>query len=217
MSRPVVVNLGLPKSGTTTLARALREAGFTVADYRLRRSDAGQTRRRGRYVAGRIYSGYFTHGDPLHELSEYNAFSEISMIRAAQSFWPQTDFGVIDAIEKHHPGVRFLASARDPQAQSMSLLRWSDLGANRLPKLTVPGLPRGFGETGHERIRWIEAHHAFLRRIFAGRDNFLEYDIADPQAPAKIGAFLGRDLPWWGRLNANKGALPPVKLVKVQS
>jgi hypothetical protein len=31
-----VVNLGLPKSGTTTLAKALRLAGFTFADHRLR-------------------------------------------------------------------------------------------------------------------------------------------------------------------------------------
>ena len=31
-----VVNLGLPKTGTTTLARALKMAGFKVADHRVR-------------------------------------------------------------------------------------------------------------------------------------------------------------------------------------
>ena len=203
MSRLVVVNLGLPKSGTTTLARALREAGFTVADYRIRKGQTHRPDLRGRYVGGRIYHGYFTSGDPLTELGEFDAFTEVSVLRAAQSFWPQTDFGVIEAIRSHHPGAKFLASSRDAADHAMSLLRWSDLGSHRLPRHTIPGLPRGFGETNHERIRWIEAHHAFLRRIFEGRDDFLEYDIADPQAPAKIGAFLGRDLPWWGRANAN--------------
>lgn len=205
MSRQIVVNLGLPKSGTTTLARALREAGYTVADYRIRRRDTEDKALHGRYVAGRMYHSYFTTGDPLSELADFDAFTEISLLNKGQSFWPQTDFGVIEAIRAQHPGAMFLASARDPRDHAMSLLRWSDLGSNRLPKHTIPGLPRGFGTTTHERARWISAHHAFLRAIFAGAPNFLEYDIADTEAPAKIGAFLGRDLPWWGRLNANTG------------
>ena len=36
MSRLRVINLGLPKSGTTTLARALRKAGLHVADHRIK-------------------------------------------------------------------------------------------------------------------------------------------------------------------------------------
>ncbi len=31
-----VINLGLPKSGTTTLRRALSEAGYHVADHRIK-------------------------------------------------------------------------------------------------------------------------------------------------------------------------------------
>ena len=201
----IVINLGLPKSGTTTLARALREAGFTVADYRIRKHQTDNPEIRGRWVGGRMYHNYYTSGDPLENLGEFDAFTEISMLRKGYSFWPQTDFGVIQAIRSHHPGVMFLASTRDPKDHAMSLLRWSDLGAHRLPMLTVPGLPRGFGETNHERARWITAHHAFLRHLFDGAPNFLEYDIGDPEAPDKIAAFLRRDLPWWGRLNANRG------------
>lgn len=203
MSELVVVNLGLPKSGTTTLAQALRKAGFQVADYRIRRRDTARAELRGRFVAGQMYHGYFTSGDPLETLSEFDAFTEISLMRRGHSIWPQTDWGVIDAIRTHHPGARFLASARDPMDQAMSMLRWSDMGTERLPRSTVPGLPRGYGQTTHERARWIEAHHSFLRRVFAGESAFLEYDVADEEAPQKIGVFLGRDLPWWGRLNAS--------------
>jgi hypothetical protein len=206
MSRLIVVNLGLPKSGTTTLARALREAGFKVADHRIRWKDTQNRALRGRGVGGQMYKGYFTSGDPLETLGEFDAFSEINILKGPHSLWPQTDFGVISALEDHHPGIRFLASARDPSDQAMSMLRWSDLGADRLPNSTVPGLPHTYGQTLHERARWIAAHHAFLRHIFAGRANFLEYDIADPGAPRKIGAFLGRDMPWWGRLNAHDTA-----------
>ena len=42
MSRLRVVNLALPKTGTTTLTDALRQAGLTVADWKIR---AGQSQR----------------------------------------------------------------------------------------------------------------------------------------------------------------------------
>ncbi len=203
MSRQIVINLGLPKSGTTTLARALKEAGFKVADYRIRWRDTDNKNLRGRYVGGQMYQGYFTSGDPLETLAEFDAFSEIGMTKGNLSYWPQTDWGIIAALRAHHPGVRFLASTRDPRDQALSMLKWSDMGIERLPKLTVPGLPRGFGHTNLERAQWIASHHAFLRHVFADADDFLEYDISDHEAPSKIAAFLGRDLPWWGRLNVN--------------
>lgn len=203
MSRQIVINLGLPKSGTTTLARALREAGFNVADYRIRRRDTENAALHGRFVAGQLYDGYFTSGDPLEQLAEFDAFTELSVMRRGHSIWPQTDWGLIDAIRSHHPGAMFLASSRDAVEQSASMLRWSDMGSTRLPRSTIPGLPRGYGHDPAHQTRWIKAHHAFLARVFSGERNFLQFDIADPDAPKQIAAFLGRDLPWWGRLNAN--------------
>ncbi|MDQ2092626.1 hypothetical protein [Rhodalgimonas zhirmunskyi] len=203
MSRLIVVNLGLPKSGTTTLARALREAGFKVADHHIRKDDTPNKELHNRLVGGRMYRGYFASGDPLEELHEFDAFSEINGLRGPHSLWPQTDFGVISALREFHPGIRFLASSRDPKDQAMSMLKWSDLGTDRLPSSTVPGLPKSYGQTLHERAKWIAAHHAFLRKIFEGSKDFLEYDIADTGARDKIAAFLGREMPWWGRLNAN--------------
>ena len=83
------------------------------------------------------------------------------------------------------------------------MARWSNLGNRRLPQNTIPGLPLGYGQTDGERIRWIEGHYAFCRQVFAGAPDFLEYDIADPNAQSKLEAFLGLELPWWGRANEN--------------
>jgi len=77
------------------------------------------------------------------------------------------------------------------------------LGNRRLPQNTIPGLPLGYGQTDGERIRWIEGHYAFCRQVFASAPDFLEYDIADPNAQSKLEAFLGLELPWWGRANEN--------------
>nr|WP_240989316.1 U32 family peptidase [Salipiger mangrovisoli] len=183
----------------------MERAGLTVADHRLRRGKCPNPALAGSYVARQLYDGYFRSGDPLQRLGGIDALAEISVLNTRLNLWPQTDFGLIEALRQHHPELKFVASMRDPQAMAQSMLRWSDLGANRLPRHAIPGLPAGYGETRLERAQWIAAHQAFLRRIFAGDPRFLAYDIADPQAPALISAHLGIALPWWGKANENTG------------
>lgn len=199
----VAVNLGLPKSGTTTLARALRLAGLAVADHRIRGRQAGDNALKGAFVAELLYRGYFETGDPGALIPQITAISEMSMLRGGRSLWPQSDLALIEAIRSQHPGVKFLASRRDAFAMSQSMLAWSNLGSARLPENAVPGLPPGYGVTSKERVQWIEGHYAALRRYFRNDADFLEFDVNDAGAPTRIGAFLGRDLPWWGHLNAN--------------
>ncbi len=198
-----VVNLGLPKTGTTTLARALRLSGLNVADHRLRARNVSDPSLKGAFVADILYRGYFETGDPAAYLTQTTAISEMSTLRGAKSLWPQMDFALILALREHHPGIRFLASRRDAFDLSQSMLAWSNLGLTRLPDGVLPGLPSGYGETTKERSQWIEGHYAALSQFFADDPDFMEYDVADPLAREKIAAFLGRDLPWWGRLNAN--------------
>jgi hypothetical protein len=198
-----VVNLGLPKSGTTTLARALKLSGMKVADHRIRVRQTEDTALHNAYVGALLYRGYFETGDPAAYFPEFSAISEMSVLRGGQSLWPQTDYGLIDAIRTHHPGVKFLASRRDTFKMSQSMLAWSDLGTNRLPASAVPGLPAGYGDTTKQREQWIGGHYAHLRQLFHDSSDFLEYDVDDPDARAKISAFLQTDLPWWGVINAN--------------
>lgn len=206
----VVVNLGLPKTGTTTLARALRLSGLVVADHRLRGRNTGDPDLKGAYVAELLYRGRFDSGDPAAALPQVQAITEMSMLQGDRSLWPQCDFGLILALRAHHPEVKFLASWRDPFALSQSMLAWTNLGTRRLPQAQIPGLPAGRGDTTRERITWIEGHYAALNRFFVNDPDFLTYDVADDGARDRIAAFLGRDLPWWGRLNANPD-LPRLK------
>jgi hypothetical protein len=203
MSGLKVINLGLPKSGTTTLGEALRRAGLHVADWRIRAGQSPGDSLRRQFVGRLMYDGYFQTGDPLALMPGFDAFTEIDIVRNGLNLWPQCDWGLLDAIRRHHPGARFILTHRDPVALSDSMGRWSNLGRTRLPQNAIPGLPQGYGATDAERIRWIEGHYAFCRRVFAGDPGFLEYDILDPDAPTKIGAFLGVDLPWWGKANEN--------------
>ncbi|MBU2963381.1 sulfotransferase family protein [Citreicella sp. C3M06] len=201
-----VINLGLPKTGTTTLAVALEKAGLVVADFRLRRGSCPDKAIAGSFVARQLYDGYYGSGDPLQRLGSIDALTEISVLNQTYCLWPQTDFGLIEALRNHHPDLRFVASWRAPQDVAQSMLRWSDLGTDRLPRGNVPGLPRGYGETRLQRVQWVTQHYAFLDRLFAGDPRYLCYDTAAPDAPRRIEAHLGLSLPWWGRANENRSA-----------
>ena len=117
-------------------------------------------------------------------------------------------FGLIEAIREHHPGARFLATWRTPERLSNSMLRWSNLGTERLPEGQVPGLPAPFGGRPEHRMQWICAHYAHLERLFAGDPRFLLLDVSARNAPQTLGQFLGREIPWWGKANRNPAANP---------
>lgn len=196
---PRIVNLGLPKSGTTTLAKALHRGGFKVADWMVREEDG---RKRG-FVGRLMYLGYFESGDPLQFMLDRDAFTEISVVRRGRNFWPQMDWALLDAIRRHHPGTKFMLSVRDPAKHADSMRRWSNLGRTRLPENHIPGLPMLHGDEPGEIERWIEGHITFCRHVFRGDPDFLEYEIEDEDAREKISAHIGVDLPWWGQANVN--------------
>ncbi|HBQ35377.1 MAG TPA: sulfotransferase family protein, partial [Rhodobacteraceae bacterium] len=198
-----VINLGLPKSGTTTLGEALKQAGFKVADWKIRPHQTDNKQLKRCFVGKLMYQSYFETGDPLAMMNEFNAFTEIDIVRDGLNLWPQTDWGLLGAIAKQHKGAKFILTHRDPAKLSDSMQRWSNLGRRRLPDNAIPGLPEGYGSNDAQRIRWIEGHYSFCRKVFDKSDNFLEYDVEDTNAQEKISTFLGVDLPWWGIANAN--------------
>lgn len=209
MTRLRLVNLALPKTGTTTLTHALRKAGLTVADWKVRRGQTDRPDLRGQHLGKIIYEDYYDSGDPLARLGPFDVINEMSAVRRDRSLWPQTDWALLMAIQQHHPEVRFILTTRDAGKTANSMMRWNNLGKERLPAADIPGKPRGFGKTEAELARWIAGHYAFCRHVFAGAGNFLEYAIEDPEAPAKIGAYLGIDLPWWGRSNVGAETQEP--------
>lgn len=204
MTRLRVVNLALPKTGTTTLTDALRHAGLSVADWRIRPGQSTRSDIPRMHIGKIVYDDYYASGDPLARLDEFDVINEMSAVREDRSLWPQTDWGLISAIRAHHPGVKFILTMRDPEKTANSMMRWNNLGKRRLPQADIPGLPRGFGRTEAQLAQWQRAHYAFCHHVFEGAAHFMSYDVEDPDAPDKISAYLGIDLPWWGQSNMGK-------------
>lgn len=202
MERLRVVNLGLPKSGTTTVGEALVATGLKTSSHRVMPEDGLPKERHGQFIGHMMYEGYFGKGDPLAHLDAYDGLGEISVIHAGKPAFPQMDAAVIEAVAMHHPGVRFVASWREPAAISNSMLRWNNLVA-RLQRNSLPGLPVGYGEKDHERERWIEAHYSFLDTVFGGDEIYLQLDVKQADAPEQLGKHIGREIKWWGQANKN--------------
>ncbi|MDJ0822147.1 MAG: hypothetical protein QNJ09_10125 [Paracoccaceae bacterium] len=203
MSKLKCVNLGLPKSGTTTLQKALEDVGWLVADHKVRRTVAKYPDTGGTFIARQIYNGYFETGDPFRYLDFYDALGEINALNGPRSYWPQCEYALVQAMRASPANVKFVATWRPPADISDSVGRWSNLGSQRLPRANVPGLPHDFGGTDAERIRWIEGHYAMLRDIFAGDDRYLELDVGAEDARELLADHLGIKLGWWGRANVN--------------
>jgi hypothetical protein len=201
-----LINLGLPKSGTTTLAHALRHLGWRVADHKLRDQDGALISPDRPFVAQRIYDAYFSNTPPLSGLTNYDALSEINMLNGNSSLWPQSDYPVLKALRLSDPTLRFVATWRPAAQIADSMMRWNNLGSHRLPQGTLPGLPHGYGRSEAELKIWIEGHYTMLQDVFGEDPRFLLLDVASPTAQHDLGAFIGCALPWWGQENINPRA-----------
>lgn len=203
MRRVKCINLGLPKTGTTSFAYALDKAGWKVADHKVRRSQTRDPNLGGTFVGRQLYNGYF-EGDPFKYLDIYDALSEISVLKGDTSLWPQCDYAMIKAMRLARPDMLFVATWCPASEVSDSMRRWNNLGTDRLPGGTVPGLPFGYGESDAERIHWINGHYDMLRDVFGDDPRFLALPMGAANARARLSRHLGIDLPWWGKMNVNK-------------
>jgi hypothetical protein len=182
--------IGFPKSGTTSLTRALDRSGLRPVHWRTKD---------GNFVGIQIYRAIYRGLDPFALLPEYEAVTQADACIPALNLnvWPNLDFAVLSAIRRSHPDCLMLLNYRDPSATADSIIRWEDL-QERLAGADVPGLPRGVGRKREELITWIENHFDACRRFFAHDKRFLEIDIERDDVPERLGKALGIDIVGWG-------------------
>ena len=189
-----LLNLGMPKSGTTTLQTALERAGLRSAHWYDRRSK--------RFVGRSMYRNYFAGRDPLADFVGFDAITQADYVNETFSYWPQMDHALLGEIRRHHPDCVFVLVTGDVSQIVSSFYRWNDL-IDRLATTGAPGLPGQFARSPEAVTRWINGHYEAVRARFADSANFLEVDIEDLEVRAKIENALGLDLPWWGKANVN--------------
>lgn len=187
--------VGLPKSGTSTLHKALQSAGLKSLHWRSPE----------KVLIGRAM--YLRHmaGEPIMaDFPNANAVTQADGITMNTSYWPQMDPAILRALRKQHPECQFVLNRRDPLLIASSIQRWGNL-MERLFTVGAPGLPPRTATGAAALVRWIEGHYANIAEQFAGDPNFFDYDISDPTAPETIAARIAVPLPEWGQENVNDG------------
>jgi len=193
-----IFNLGLPKSGTSTLQVALHSAGRETLHWYSRRADT--------YIGAAMYKRYLAGQSITHDFQWADAITQADLMTLETSYWPQMDPALMKALLAQNQGMRFTLNIRDPAKTADSMERWSNF-MTRLHKIGAPGLPPRMASRKGAIVRWIEGHYANIRATYG--DSLVEYDIEDPRAPEILSAALGFDLPWWGLSNKNNGQYIP--------
>jgi hypothetical protein len=190
MMRAVVI--GFPKAGTSTVQTALARSGLRAFHQIYRKQPIGKL----------VYAGLLRHGDPFHSFPDVDVLTQMDICMPARhlNYWPNLDLTVLSAIRARHPDCLMILNRREPAAIARSISRWGDLQA-RITRSDIPGLPRGFGNTPADLEAWISRHHAAVTGMFGGQPGFLDLDITSKEAPARLGAFLGLEIAWWGQAN----------------
>lgn len=206
-----VLNLGLPKSGTTTLHTALNKAGLKSAHWEVkprRWNRLAQTQ----YVGVSIYKNYLDGRDPLAGLAGFDAVTQADLIVPPLSLWPQMDRSLLYRIREFHPDCLFLLLTRNPAQVADSIARWGDLH-RRLVQMGAPGLGSKMAGSKSGLRDWISQHNAQIRDDFGKDPNFLELEVTDADGQGKLSERMGFKLPWWGVANTNlSGSEGPVFL-----
>lgn len=182
--------IGFPKSGTTSITKALESSGLKAAHWH-----DGQKRA----VGGLIYRAVLNGLDPFANLQGFDAITQADVCLPQHNinFWPNLDFTILEAIRRAHPECLLVLNYRRPEAICDSIAKWRHL-QDRLTKAEIPGLPAGFGGKREHLMNWIENHFAACRSFFAEDERFLEIDIESPDAPDRLGKALGIEVVGWG-------------------
>lgn len=187
------LGVGLPKTGTTTLCKALSKAGINAHH---------QTFRKEYPHIGELMLQAYEEGFLLDEyVGGYTeAVTQLDTLRRGKSIWPQMNHEMLCAFVKQFPNAAIILHTRDPEKTLTSIKRWKDL-RTRIER--APGLYAGCSDK--VVIKWIENHYANMRRIFSHHPLYTEFDIEDPdhEIRHKLEGVLGRTIPWWGIKNAN--------------
>lgn len=174
-----VIGVGLNKTGTTTLAEALRILGYRTLHFADERASSEVLLAE---VARAVHAGEppFTHVPHLHDV---DAFFDV---RAVHRFFP--------ALDAAFPGSRFVLHTRPLTSWLASREQHVRRNAERQARGEYSGSWLSVDVEAWTRL--YQDHHDRVRTYFADRpDDLLEIDVTRGDGWEKLAPFLGRPVP----------------------
>ena len=188
-----VVQIGLGKTGTTTVSAFFASLGYNTTCQTVRQIDASiaageppmtRTKRacqteRGGFFAKELCGVYFPNDNFHFQLTH------MAPIRREMG-----------------PNTLFVHCERNVTQWMRSATAWGDL-RRRLAVPDVEGLPPGRGAADDELAAWYAGLNAYLRFAFRWRPNYARVDVDDPRSLQALAARCGAKDYSFKHLNAN--------------
>ena len=194
-SKPLVFNLGFPKTGTTSLTSFLNNAGLKCAHWEVCKAD--RCERVGPVMSKALNETKLLLSSP--SLEDYDCLSQMDYCKwlnrsALKSvcYWPQ--FDMVETIHEQYPNASFVLTVRRPTEWLSSAARWGDL-LERIRYSQSEGLR--YGALDEEILQWFIQKHVKIRKFFnteSRRSQLFEIhqDTADSAATALLEHIFGK-------------------------
>lgn len=205
--RHLVLVLGMPKCGTTSLHYAFESAGFRSvhwaldagidlqSDRRLREWGEGASQR---LICELMRCAAKAGRPPLADLPQVDAIAEMNGLywrhkrrHWAEGYFPQ--MSLLETLLHCYPDAHYVLNIRDHDKWLKSVDLHNDM-RQRLVCAELPGLPSGCGQLDEELVMWVEAHHQRVMSLLAGA-RLLVFDI-ERDGSLELSNFFGRRMEW---------------------
>lgn len=166
--KPFIINIGMPKTGTSSLSTFLNQQGFRCAQWQV-----GDTKI-GNEMELSIRSGRQLFGDYL---SDFNCITQLDCCdwvsqaeNLSKCIWPQHD--LLSELVSRYPAAKYVYTTRNTTTWFDSVSRWGDF-LDRIRFSNTPGLQ--YGASDADIKKWYEAKQETAQRFFqqTGKENRL--------------------------------------------
>lgn len=218
LPRPVL-NLGMPKMGSSTLWQFFVCSGWKTNHWKTRKGLVGKCMRNANNDSKPILAScdswkmrgkdFMNITGPDHGSEAYLQMDYCLLNDKAVCVFPQVQY--LERMHEESPNATFVLLFRPPEDWFRSLMSWPpgftkrSLG-NRIAKAQLPGLPAGNGTTLDEMKSWW-CWHVNRVRSFVDRNPshaLIELDLYDANHTAAVLATLFKSRrQCWGHVNAN--------------
>ena len=187
---PVIV-VGLPKTGTTSVARYFKCGGGRRVSHWLCKDNE---------LCGPIIRNNVRSGKPpLFETGNFDVYAQMD-VEDPPCYFPQVE--ALDEIHKAHPNSTFIFNSRNISSWVKSVRGWNNMG-NRLTQCNITGFPAGVGKTDAELMGFYYSQLQRVRDFVALHPShrLVEVQIDSPDAGMVMKNAFGIDKKCWGRTN----------------
>mmetsp|Transcript_11707 Transcript_11707/g.17890 ORF Transcript_11707/g.17890 Transcript_11707/m.17890 type:complete len:222 (+) Transcript_11707:2-667(+) len=187
-----VLNMGMPKEGSSTLQDFFKCAGFRASH-----SQCGNLMQKAAQNGENPLSACNTNwGGELH--------MQLDISRPPTCYYPQIQ--LLDEIHRGSPNATFILLFRPVMDWIKSIDHWQDM-RKRFVKCDLPGLPEGVGGRMEDMVQWHCGHVQHVREFVAHHPShaLIELDLYDTERNQRVMSTLfNASSECWGHSNINK-------------